>query len=157
MNYEKLYWELIRKGINRKITISSKRKAKRAFCEIHHAIPKSIGGRDVDWNYIPLTVKEHALAHLLLFRWLGKDDCGKTVRNCGSIRKYCKKRIIGFALESKKYSWHGEGVFSTVETKLLTYLSTYTNQQDKTRIDIVKRVCTCLLNNMVVERHLEMA
>lgn len=48
MNYEKLYWELIRKGVNRKFTIKSKRKAKAVGLEMHHAIPRSLGGKDVD-------------------------------------------------------------------------------------------------------------
>lgn len=151
MNYEKLYWELIRKGVNRKITISSKRKAKSVGCEIHHAIPKSLGGSNADWNEIPLTVKEHALAHLLLLRWLGKDDCAKTILNCGNIRRYGKKRIIGYAMECKKYNWNGEGLLSSMETNMVTYLSDYSRKQDKTRADIVKRICSRLLNNMLVE------
>lgn len=154
MNYEKLYWELIRKGITRKITISSKRKAKDAGFEIHHAIPKSLGGKDIDWNYIPLTIKEHALAHLLLLRWLGKDDCGKSIlAGNGNIRRYCKKKIIAFAIENKKYKWTNEGIFSSFENNMISYLGTYTRRQDKERLEIVKRVCVRLLYKMLVENY----
>lgn len=155
MNYEKLYWELIRKGVTRKITFNSKRKAKNAGLEIHHAIPKSLGGKDVDWNYIPLTIKEHALAHLLLLRWLGKDDCGRTILNCGNIRRYCKKRIIGFAIENKKYKWTGEGIFSSFENNMITYLRNYSKSHPKLNAKIVKHICSNLLNNMLVKHHLE--
>lgn len=153
MNYEKIYWELIRKGIKRKMKLTSKKKIKKAACEIHHAIPKSLGGRDVDWNYIPLTVKEHALAHLLLLRWTGKDDCGTVITNSGGIRRYCKTRIIGYAVQTPGYIWNGEGLFSKTEEKILNYVSNYIKfQQDVTRVDIIKRFSTSLLNNILAQR-----
>lgn len=36
------------------------------YYEFHHVIPKSLGGLDDDFNVIPLTAREHILAHYLL-------------------------------------------------------------------------------------------
>ncbi len=35
--------------------------------QVHHIIPSHRGGPDLAWNYIKLTVEEHATAHQLLF------------------------------------------------------------------------------------------
>jgi len=61
MDYTKIYWQLITKAIKRKASINSK-----SMLEKHHIIPRCAGGRDVDWNLICLTSREHIIAHLLL-------------------------------------------------------------------------------------------
>ena len=38
------------------------------YTEKHHIIPKCMGGKDEDDNYVLLTAKEHILAHMLLYR-----------------------------------------------------------------------------------------
>lgn len=63
MNYEKIYKDFIdsRKELNK--------TRKLDFKNIHHIIPKSLGGSITSKdNLIELTFKEHLFAHLLLFR-----------------------------------------------------------------------------------------
>lgn len=59
MNYAKIYEALIEKASRRTID---------GYYEIHHIIPKCIGGRDDKTNLIALTPEEHFLAHQLLIK-----------------------------------------------------------------------------------------
>lgn len=61
MNYKLHYEKLISKAQNRSIL-------KLEYKEIHHIIPKCIGGNDDKENLIALFPEEHALAHLLLVK-----------------------------------------------------------------------------------------
>lgn len=59
MNYLKIYNQLIERAQNRQL---------QCYCEIHHIIPKCIGGSDDPINLISLTPEEHYLAHQLLIK-----------------------------------------------------------------------------------------
>lgn len=59
MNYKHHYDRLILKARNRSIP-------KNVYREIHHIIPKCIGGTDDENNLIALLAEEHLVAHLLL-------------------------------------------------------------------------------------------
>jgi len=60
MNYEFHYDELINKyGQKEKPT---------GYSERHHILPKSMGGTDEDDNLVYLSLREHVLAHHLLWR-----------------------------------------------------------------------------------------
>lgn len=69
MNYRENYFKLIEKAKNRKELPK--------VCEIHHIIPKSIGGSDDKNNLIILTLKEHYLAHYLLCKFTSGEDRNK--------------------------------------------------------------------------------
>ena len=43
-----------------------KRKEFNGYSEIHHIIPKSLGGKDSKDNLVKLSAKEHFIAHRLL-------------------------------------------------------------------------------------------
>ena len=62
MNYKRLYNQLIASGSKDKFPLSHG----------HHIIPKHIGGTDDEWNFVFLTVKQHALAHRLLWKMDGR-------------------------------------------------------------------------------------
>jgi len=64
MNYRYVYEQLINK---RKVTIPT------GYGEVHHIIPRSLGGADTKENLVKLTAREHFVAHLLLTR-IYKDD-----------------------------------------------------------------------------------
>lgn len=67
MNYEKNYKDLIKKAQQR-----SRESLKEA--ELHHIIPRSLGGNDSFENLALLTPREHYLAHYMLFKFsVGKD------------------------------------------------------------------------------------
>lgn len=57
MNYEKIYNKIVKRGKFREIT---------GYVEIHHIIPKCIGGNDEIYNLVKLTAKEHFICHKLL-------------------------------------------------------------------------------------------
>lgn len=63
MNYEKIYQSLTRKRLR---DLDAK--------EIHHIVPKSLGGDDSPENLVELTPREHFIAHRLLTKiTVGKD------------------------------------------------------------------------------------
>lgn len=62
--YYKVYNKLIESRLNRGL---DKTKLDGYF-EKHHILPKCMGGKDIESNYVLLAVKEHLLAHMLLAR-----------------------------------------------------------------------------------------
>ena len=62
MNYKRLYDQLMVSGSKDKFPLSHG----------HHIIPKHIGGTDDEWNFVFLTVRQHALAHRLLWKMDGR-------------------------------------------------------------------------------------
>ena len=60
MNYKKIYDKIVE---NRKLNPIPKG----VYTEVHHIIPRSIGGSDEKSNLIRLSAREHFVCHLLLF------------------------------------------------------------------------------------------
>lgn len=62
MDYQWHYQQLI-----------SRRKASTpdGYCELHHVLPRALGGDDSGTNLVKLTAREHFIAHLLLARIYG--------------------------------------------------------------------------------------
>ena len=59
MDYQKIYNNLISRAMSRSLD---------GYTEIHHVIPKCIGGTNDTTNLVALTAEEHYIAHLLLVR-----------------------------------------------------------------------------------------
>jgi len=57
LNYQKIYNSLIARAVGRTID---------AFSEVHHIIPRCLGGDDHEDNLVRLTPEEHYVAHQLL-------------------------------------------------------------------------------------------
>jgi len=55
----------------------SKSIDKPGYTELHHIIPKSLGGSDDSDNLVKLTAKEHYIAHRLLCKMTTSADRGK--------------------------------------------------------------------------------
>ena len=72
MNYSKLYYKLIdsRRQLNRT-------KSSENFFELHHVLPKSLGGTNQKSNLVLLTPKEHFVAHHLLYKMHSGRDKAK--------------------------------------------------------------------------------
>jgi 5-methylcytosine-specific restriction endonuclease McrA len=58
MNHQKIYDRIVENAKNRKDLFYE--------CEIHHIIPRSIGGSNNLDNLVKLTYKEHYVCHRLL-------------------------------------------------------------------------------------------
>lgn len=65
MNYEKIYYDLIKDRSRLQIT---RKMDKINYYEKHHIIPKCMGGPDNKENIIILTAREHFIAHALLVK-----------------------------------------------------------------------------------------
>ena len=67
MNYKKNYYDFIssRKNMNRE-------KLDGNIYELHHILPRSLGGLDNKENLILLTPREHFLAHIMLYKIYGR-------------------------------------------------------------------------------------
>lgn len=63
MDYQKIYDRLIDRSYER--TDYSE------LLECHHIIPRSLGGKDIQGNICYLTMDEHHLAHMLLYKLYG--------------------------------------------------------------------------------------
>jgi hypothetical protein len=61
MNYEKIYNQIIETAKK-----SERKKGNGVYYEIHHIIPKCMGGADEKDNLVHLTAKEHFICHRLL-------------------------------------------------------------------------------------------
>jgi hypothetical protein len=59
MNYEKIYTQLVERGISRTLI---------CYTEKHHIVPRCMGGSDDSENLVELTPEEHYLAHQLLVK-----------------------------------------------------------------------------------------
>ena len=57
--YKKTYEALIDKGLNRVLKDN-------IYTEKHHILPKCMGGKDEENNYVIFTAREHIIAHMLL-------------------------------------------------------------------------------------------
>lgn len=57
--YKKTYEALIDKGLNRVLEDN-------IYTEKHHILPKCMGGKDEENNYVTFTAREHIIAHMLL-------------------------------------------------------------------------------------------
>ncbi|ARK07836.1 putative homing endonuclease [Aeromonas phage phiA8-29] len=61
MDYQKVYTSLISKRIAEPL-----KKSKELYTELHHIVPRCLGGSDNPENLVRLTAREHFIAHRLL-------------------------------------------------------------------------------------------
>ncbi len=83
MNYQKIYNDLCQRSVSRIWQPYTYEK--------HHIIPKSCGGSDVKSNLAILTPREHALAHLLLVKFLKGEEKAKMIFTLKSMIGYRNK------------------------------------------------------------------
>lgn len=83
MNYEQIYYTLCER--------SKQRIWEKFTYEKHHILPKSMGGSDAKSNIAILTPREHALAHLLLVRFLKGENKAKMIFAIKSMLDYRNK------------------------------------------------------------------
>ena len=59
MNYRRVYNQIISNRKSNPLGLTE-------YGELHHIIPKSLGGKDIETNLIRLTAREHFICHALL-------------------------------------------------------------------------------------------
>lgn len=114
MNYSKIYEDLIFDAVNNPKPDEYK--------EIHHIIPKCLGGSDHPENLVRLTARQHYLTHWLLYKmhktsslvhaWhsmsrVGKGQSTRTINS--HLFEYCKKHRRNHL--SKQYSGEGNNFY----------------------------------------------
>lgn len=70
MNYSKIYNDLVEKAKSRGLDKSKHE----GYFEIHHILPKCLGGSDDKSNLVMFTGREHYLAHLILWKMYPKEN-----------------------------------------------------------------------------------
>jgi len=94
MNYALAYERLVAKA--------RVRKKVDGYSEIHHVLPRSLGGTDDESNLIVLTSKEHFLAHVLLAKMHGGMLWTALIIMKGKKNRYCNARLFEMA---RKYAF----------------------------------------------------
>lgn len=77
------------------------------YSELHHILPKSLGGTNETCNLIKLTAKEHYIAHLLLTKFIFGKDRYKVLnaffcmnmKSKNTINRYSSSRLYQFLKE----------------------------------------------------------
>jgi hypothetical protein len=77
------------------------------YVELHHIIPKSLGGSDEDNNLVCLTVREHCIAHLMLCRFGNEKQISKMT---WALQRFLSsnKTVSSVLYESTKQKWIAE-------------------------------------------------
>lgn len=102
MNYQKIYDQLVEKAKNRAVT---------GYTEIHHIIPRCMGGNNDNFNLVRLTAREHYIAHHLLYKiyktsqlahaWFNMLRVGKGQQRKFSSAQYERAKLAHAAVLSK--------------------------------------------------------
>jgi hypothetical protein len=108
MNYEKHYNLLITRAQNRKLT---------GYSELHHIIPKCLGGKDAVTNLVALTAPEHFLAHQLLVKiYPGNRDLILAVH----MMTVSTAKFSGARSKNKRFGWIRELTAKAQEGTIFT-------------------------------------
>ena len=98
MNYSKVYYNIINRSKSREVP---------PIVEVHHIIPKSLGGNNKQENLVKLTPREHFVCHLLLTRMYSGKEKQKMVYALWAIMNLCnnhqhRKKVKGRLYENLK-------------------------------------------------------
>ena len=67
MNYHRIYNSIIETRKNNPVSCG--------YFEVHHILPKSLGGTNTKENLVSLTAREHFICHFLLTKMFKKNTC----------------------------------------------------------------------------------
>ena len=119
MDYRKIYDAIIERA--------RAREKPNERLEIHHIVPRSLGGTDKLENLVALTIREHYVAHRVFDRANGVTTSFGKDRS--SSRKWLKSRMMAYTNASKTIQdarkfleSHGDKILATdVVTKFLKW------------------------------------
>ena len=129
MNYQKIYNHLINKA-------KSRQNSSNIYVEVHHIIPRSIGGTSDKDNLVELTLREHYLAHELLIKiypkcnelkyalWMMTVTTIDSLKNSKNARGLRKGDLYSFdknlRITSRQYEFAKEEYIKGKQTKTYT-------------------------------------
>lgn len=73
----------------------------------HHIIPKHMGGLDNEDNYTYLTIREHIIAHFLLWKIHKNPNDLRSMYMLGENLTYEQRKIVGIWCKENKIGFHG--------------------------------------------------
>lgn len=100
MNYLNIYNQLVEKAKPRGL----KRKSVDYYTEIHHIIPRSMGGSNDRDNLVMLSAREHYIAHMLLWKAYPESSALKYAASMMSNRAVCKVNSYIYAHLKEDFS-----------------------------------------------------
>jgi hypothetical protein len=95
MNYSKIYKNLIESAQTRFGPISS-------YTEVHHIVPRCMGGNNDDSNLVVLTPEEHHVAHLLLMKMYPDNEKLVYAAFMMTVGKHRNNKLYGW-LKRKRF------------------------------------------------------
>ena len=93
--YARIYFSIIDNAKQRKID---------SYTEVHHILPKSLGGSNSKDNLVNLTAREHYICHLLLTKMVESTFKNKMVYALWMMIRGNSKQKRNFKINSKIYS-----------------------------------------------------
>lgn len=106
MNYQRIYDQLISNAKQREVS---------GYTEMHHIIPRCMGGDNSNENLVRLTAREHFIAHELLFKihrtsklahaWFSMLRCDKNQQRYFTSKQYARAKKAH--IEALKISMKG--------------------------------------------------
>lgn len=116
MNSYHIYWNLCQKS-------KSLKESYKRFSGLHkhHIVPKHMGGTDDSDNFAFLTIREHIIAHYLLYRIYKNPNDLRAMRMLGAnlspfhrkiVGEWCRDNKIGFhnATPEQRKEWSNKGL-----------------------------------------------
>jgi hypothetical protein len=98
--YSRIYSNLCSKG-----KLLKEHYVKGSNLHRHHIIPRHTGGLDEDDNYTYLTVREHIIAHFLLWKIHKNVNDLRSMYMLGANLTYEQRRIVGLWCKENKIGW----------------------------------------------------
>jgi len=81
----------------------------------HHIIPTHSNGLDEEENFTYLTVREHIIAHFLLYKMYKMPNDLRSMKMLGAKLTYTQRKIIGDWCRDNKIGFHGAAPEQKVE------------------------------------------
>lgn len=111
LNFTQLYYSLCSSRKQQKLLYK-----KYSGIHKHHIIPKHSGGKDDDENYTYLSVREHIIAHFLLWKMFRNINDLNSMHMLGAKLTTKQRKLIGEYARDNKIGFHK---FTTEERKAL--------------------------------------
>jgi len=74
----------------------------------HHILPKHSGGRNTEDNYTYLTIREHIIAHFLLWKIYKNPNDLRSMHMLGANLDYNKRNIVGIFCRDNKIGMYSD-------------------------------------------------
>ena len=135
MNYQKVYNSLIDKAQKRTIC--------NEYQEIHHILPKSMGGSNKADNLVSLTAREHFIAHVLLAHIHDNNQMSSAlIIMKGRKNGYFNSRLYEIGRKKKSKSMIGNQYAKGLIVPVHTKLAVIESNKSRVRTVAMKEKCT---------------